>query len=103
MIDKVREALRPGKQFELMYDGDYIAEAMKMGRTSTDKEWHGKGLPQMVDLIDLFSGGSLTILSRGGDCRYAHQSNVSALSRRSSIGGTLIEWKLLLPSGDLNG
>ncbi len=91
-----------GPRHHFADDGTYIAAAMKPGATSTDHSWHGKGLPQMVDLIKLCRGGSVSILSRGGECLVNHDGFQSNQSRQSSVGGTLITWKLVLPKETAN-
>ncbi|MGL4237065.1 ATP-binding protein [Tabrizicola sp.] len=92
-----------GPQHEYADDGVYISAAMKPGASSTDHSWHGKGLPQMVDLIKLCKGGSVSILSRGGECTVTHDGAETHQYRPSSIGGTLITWKLVLPKDSENG
>ncbi len=96
----VRDALLSvfrGEQHVFADDGVFIAAAMKPGATSTDHSWHGKGLPQMVDLVKMCKGGYVSILSRGGECTVAHDGEERHQYRTSSIGGTLITWKLVLP------
>lgn len=84
-------------------DGIYIEGATRQGRSATDRSWHGKGLPQMIDLIKICGNGSLTILSRGGMYRYDHAAGSTRESRPFSVGGTLIEWELHLPRDENDG
>ncbi|OWV79565.1 hypothetical protein ATY77_26625 [Rhizobium sp. R634] len=79
-------------------DGARIAAAAKFGNTQTGKSYRGKGLPDMQNAIDCCENGRLTILSRGGRYVYEGKDRTSIASYPCSIGGTLIEWTLTLPS-----
>lgn len=95
--------LKRTDKFPFMFDGDFIRQAMKPGKSGSDQPWRGNGLPQMVDLIKSCQGGRLLILSRGGKCRYEHGGRLERESFRNSVGGTLIEWTLTLPKGTDDG
>ncbi|WP_173488357.1 MULTISPECIES: hypothetical protein [unclassified Aliiroseovarius] len=90
------------QQHDFEYDAEYIEMALRVGKTQTKVPWRGKGLPQMKELIDMVGSGSLTIISRGGLCRYSADEGVQKSNHPHSIGGTLIEWSLKLPSESLN-
>lgn len=80
-------------------DGVNLAAAVRFGNSQTDEPHRGKGLPDMKFAIDQCKNGKLTILSRGG--RYVYNGLTQTSEHSSypaSIGGTLIEWSLTLPS-----
>lgn len=80
-------------------DGVNLAAAVRFGNSQTDKPNRGKGLPDMKFAIDQCKNGKLTILSRGGRYVYNGLTQKSEhSSSTASIGGTLIEWSLTLPS-----
>lgn len=81
-------------------DGLHIAAAAKFGNSQTEKSYRGKGLPDMQNAIDQCENGRLMILSRGGRYVYEGPNKSEVSSFPSSIGGTLIEWTLNLPSGN---
>lgn len=77
-------------------DFDFIAFALREGVTSSEKAGHGRGLPQMKDLIDICQAGSLAVYSGEGFCRYT----VKGLEKRAipkHLKGTLLEWDIVLP------
>lgn len=82
-------------------DGSYIEGAMRFGASGTGLSHRGQGLPQMKELIDYCGGGSLTVLSRRGRCRYEPEVGMTSDSMGTSVGGTLVEWKMVL--GGQNG
>ena len=95
--DFVLRNLTRQKEFEYQDDAAYIEGAMRRGQTHTGERGRGEGLPQMMELIDICGGGSLTIWSRGGVCRYQRGKRLERESHPWSVGGTLIEWVIDLP------
>ena len=88
-----------GRDFDpesLDKDGETIAEAVQVGRSSTGKSWHGKGLPLMREIVDNSAGGTLHILSRCGEYTYTAGKRPVARSFTVPIAGTLVEWDLYL-------
>ncbi|RUM95324.1 hypothetical protein EET67_23905 [Pseudaminobacter arsenicus] len=79
-------------------DAVHIEAAMKYGNTQSQKPNRGKGLPQMQEAIDVCGNDRLMILSRGGRYIYHSAKKTERSTFHSSIGGTLIEWTVTLPS-----
>jgi hypothetical protein len=77
-------------------DGALIAAANRFGNSQRSSASRGKGLPQMRDAIDAAGNGSLTVWSRGGQYLYEAGKGEKHHSFQSSIGGTLIEWRIQL-------
>jgi len=75
---------------------------VKYGNSSSDEPYRGQGLPQMLEAIEEMKSGSLTIASRGG--LYHNDADDGVLERvsHSSIGGTLVQWRLSLAGKDVN-
>ena len=76
-------------------DGQMIKAAVELGRTRTDADNRGKGLLDLLKLIDTVGGGSLQIFSRRGVYKYTHNSETFT-NDGNSIEGTLIKWELPL-------
>jgi hypothetical protein len=77
-------------------DGDAIAHAVQLGRSSTGEDWHGKGLPVIRNIIENCKGGTVRILSRNGQYVCAKGQKAHYISNKCPIAGTLVEWELLL-------
>lgn len=77
-------------------DAAYVEGAMLFGASGTGLAHRGEGLPQMKELVDFCGGGSLTVLSRCGRCRYEAHARMTSDSVGTSVGGTLVEWKLIV-------
>ena len=100
----LRRAIRGGSEIDYENDGTYVRAAMRYGGSRTDKPYRGKGFPQMIELLKSIGGGSLSIRSRGGWCIRQPNGRVRSGYLHSSIGGTLVEWTVDLPSsGRLKG
>lgn len=80
-------------------DHEFINYSMKEGKTQTGEARRGLGLPQMQELIDQCSDGTLSIISRNGLYKYSKGIGVHKRSIEIDLEGTLIEWKLALPKG----
>ena len=83
-------------------DSKKIAAAMKYKRTSTRKSERGLGLKDLETFAEQFENGCLSIYSGKGSYRNRYSKNkLSSYSRpfenNTSIGGTLIEWSVILP------
>ena len=85
-------------EFEFENDSSYIMGAMQPGKSSSNQKHQGLGLPEMRDVIDHIGDGYLSIHSRGGVCYYDPDNKFDNMSVQHSIGGTLIEWTLRLPT-----
>jgi hypothetical protein len=53
------------------HDGQTIAQAVQLGRSSTGKSWHGKDLPVIRDIIENCKDGTVRIVSRNGEYSYS--------------------------------
>ena len=74
-------------------DGQMIRAAMELGRSRTGATNRGKGLMDLVKLIDTVGAGEMTIHSRQGS--YAYSAGKDAHSNHEGfVEGTLIEWRL---------
>ena len=89
--------------FNSWSDSEKIQAAMEVGRTSSGKAERGKGLQNLVEFAKAHSEGTLAIYSLTGCFRqeFSNQgSNPSSKTERkdfnNSIGGTLIEWSVIL-------
>lgn len=74
-------------------DGQMIEAAMMLGRTRTDLDHRGKGLMDLVKLIDILGAGTMRIYSRHGTYTYTPSSQRQS-NRAGFVEGTLIEWRL---------
>ncbi len=91
-----RRTLKGSPSFDYENDGTYIRAAFKYGGSRTDKDYRGKGFPQMNQLLAALGRGELKVRSRGGWCIRALNGKITSGSLSSSIGGTLVEWKVEL-------
>ena len=77
-------------------DASLIAAATVIGRTSSDARHQGRGLADVMAFVERSEGGRVRILSRRG--RYLYDGGKKRTSLLPSpIGGTLIEWEMILP------
>lgn len=74
-------------------DADAIDEAIKESKTRTEKHYRGKGLKQLVDVIEKTPGAVLTLHSNHGRYTYRH-GNSNKENYSDSILGTLIAWSV---------
>jgi hypothetical protein len=94
---KARFAAAVGREFDMsapIYDGQAIAEAMAMGKSSTGRSERGNGLPCIRDVIDNCRDGRLRIVSRNGEYRYALNQKPEHRTLVTPLPGTLIEWDM---------
>jgi anti-sigma regulatory factor (Ser/Thr protein kinase) len=96
VLNYLQRALRQTDEFDFQNDGTYIRAAMKYGGSRTDKEYRGKGLPQMIDALTRVGRGRMTVISRGGWCRREDNGRFRSGAVPYSLGGTLIEWEVEL-------
>jgi hypothetical protein len=69
-------------------DGEAIAQAVLLGKSSTGKPWHGKGLPVMREIIEHSASGTLRILSRCGGYKYRSDGSSSHQTYEVPLSGT---------------
>ncbi len=74
-------------------DGATIAEAVKESRTRTGNPYQGKGLGQLVSVVEETEGGFIQIHSNHG-CYTYRKGRPTIVNYRESILGTLISWSL---------
>ena len=77
-------------------DGLAISAAVEESVSSTGEPHRGRGLAQMRDFVDQCQGGFLRIISRYGEVVMRPGEKPVVRSYEASIGGTLIEWNVLL-------
>lgn len=89
--------------FNTWSDSQKIQAAMDVGRTSSGKVERGKGLQNFVEFAKAHSQGTLAIYSLNGCLRQKYSNDGVTQSLESerydfenSIGGTLIEWSVIL-------
>lgn len=76
-------------------DATVIEEAVKESRSRTGLPHRGKGLKQLVDIIEITPRASLHIYSNSGLYKY-DQAGVEKINYSESILGTLIAWRVPL-------
>jgi hypothetical protein len=77
-------------------DGQMIMAAVELGRTRTKKDNRGKGLMDLLKLIDQVGSGSIRILSRHGSYIYEVGHEARTSNDDNFVEGTLIKWELPL-------
>ena len=78
------------------YDGDAIRLALEVGRSSTEEQFRGKGLNQIVSALDFCSAGTVVIYSRQGEFTLSKHSGLKSASRETPLTGTMVIWSLVL-------
>lgn len=95
--EQVRErvnAVLGGEAANILKDASRLIQAaMEIDRTSLDGG-HGKGLQDIVSVLDTCAGSSLRILSGRGSVIYDSMEKVTLEDHQLHIGGTLIEWTI---------
>lgn len=74
-------------------DGNMIAAATELHRTSTGQGGRGRGFQDMKSFINSCDDGELRVLSNGGSYVYTKDKQ-SIVDYDASIGGTLVEWRV---------
>ncbi|MBS1096272.1 hypothetical protein JK191_01515 [Gluconobacter sphaericus] len=82
-------------------DHEYIAFAVKPGKTQTESRERGLGLPQMQDLVNMCDDGYISIISRCGYYRYDKTNGPTKRALTVELEGTLVEWHLKFPVRDV--
>jgi hypothetical protein len=77
-------------------DGHAISAAVEESVSSTGAAHRGQGLAQMRDFVNQCRGGYLKIMSRYGEVTFRPGDNPVVHAHKTSVGGTLIEWNVLL-------
>ncbi len=74
-------------------DGNMIAAATELYRTSTGQRGRGRGFRDMKKFVDSCDDGELRVLSNRGSYRYM-KGDEKIIDHRLSIEGTLVEWRV---------
>ena len=74
-------------------DGQMIAEAVQYARTRTGKVYRGKGLKQLLSVIEAVPGGRLLIYSNRGCFRIGPEGE-QVFDFPDSVLGTIIAWSV---------
>ena len=92
----VRDLLaRIGRMTGVTGDADFIRAAVELGRSRSGEPHRGKGLQDVVDVIDASANGALQIFSNAGCYTYRVRDGKSSPDYsdfKESIMGTLIQW-----------
>ena len=96
MLRRFKNMLANRNEIGDVTDGLAIRVAMKVAVSATREENRGKGLPEMKRFIDSCRDGHLRIISRAGEYVYRKNERPRAFNHPTSLGGTLIEWEVLL-------
>ena len=78
-------------------DAKLIEAAIEVSRTRTSLPNRGKGLAQILSVIDEVGNGMLRVISGRGEIRY-DSKGLTRVTHNKSLGGTLIEWKIPCPT-----
>lgn len=73
-------------------DGEMIAAATELHRTSTLEGGRGKGFRNMKQFVDVCNDGELRVLSNRGRYTYMGENEIYD-NESQSLGGTIIEWR----------
>lgn len=86
--------------FWKMTHSEKIASAVKLGRSATGDAERGQGLQNLLEFSRAYKDGKLTIYSLKGKFQSIHSdgqdSEGNFEDRNNSIGGTLIEWSVII-------
>lgn len=90
--------------FHAWTDSRKVKAAMEIGRTASGLSERGKGLQNLIEFAKAHTRGSLRVTSLRGSYEEFYESmsdgqrppQISRKDHRCSIGGTLIEWSVIL-------
>jgi hypothetical protein len=86
--------------FWQMSNSQKITSAVKLGKSSTGDEERGQGLQNLLEFSRAYENGTLTIYSLRGKYQSSHADGQDIEGefedRQNSIGGTLIEWSVVI-------
>lgn len=93
----LRILLRGGHDTEnVKQDARAVGVAMRYAVSRTGQSHRGKGLTLMANFIDACRGGRLRVVSRCGEYVQEKGRRPIIRSHDVSIGGTLVEWEIVL-------
>jgi hypothetical protein len=81
-------------------DAEIIRGAVDMSLSRTGKHYRGKGLRQLLEVVQGHPDGAIRIFSNRG-CYTFNHGRASVRDYGDSIMGTLIQWKLPVTQGSL--
>lgn len=74
------------------HDTDTIDAAFEIGRTRTHQDERGKGLMDMLNVLQAAKSGYIRVISGRGDYTVDAGGDMEKRQHSSHIGGTLVEW-----------
>lgn len=104
--DHIKNGLtKIGKKLSRAKDSDLIQLAIEYGKTRTQKEYRGRGLPQIIQTIETTPNAKVRIYSNKGLCEVSCDAdgifNIDKkIDFNTSILGTIIYWYLPINRGD---
>ena len=79
----------------LVPDDKLIEAVIEAPRTASRKEYRGKGLREMKNLLKKFDKGSLTVISNKGEYKINSKHDKEyGKTNKLAIGGTLVVWEV---------
>ena len=75
-------------------DGQMIKAATLIGRSRTKASHRGRGLQDIIEIVNVSSSGRLRILSNRGEYTYSSDGTEEVKTHSKDIGGTLIQWQI---------
>ena len=82
-------------KLNVKYDSSIIKAAMSIDRTATQKPNRGKGLAELMDIINHSDGSALIVYSRKGKVEYRRGDEIEAVELEGKIEGTLVVWRIM--------
>lgn len=75
-------------------EGELIAAATDMYRTSTGQIGRGRGFDTMKRFVDVCEDGELRVFSNRGKYVYTRNENLVPDDATQTLGGTLVQWRI---------
>ncbi len=75
-------------------DPDCIRAAMEIGKSSSRKDYRGRGMASLRHAVDRVDDGHLLILSGAGAYLHTADEQEKTFALRTTLGGTFIEWRI---------
>jgi hypothetical protein len=100
MIARLKADGSQNENSNICEDGQSLAAAMTVGRTSTGVKGRGRGLPCYQDAVNSCIEGELIIRSGYGWYKKKKDKKAKYGISAGRLHGTLVVWKLKMPSSD---
>ncbi|WP_274850536.1 hypothetical protein [Serratia marcescens] len=88
----------------LSSDADYIKAALQVKKTRTELDYRGKGGTDLQSVIETTQHSKLCIMSNRGYYQYTNRGSRRTpevmFDNKLSIGGTIVQWSVELPSAE---